>query len=82
MTSLPKAVAGAVLGVCVAANVALADQAQDLAPTGRLRAAINFGNPVLAGRGKTGVLVAFVAAALCGGAVTLINFFVGAGAQL
>jgi hypothetical protein len=39
-------------------------------------------NPVLAGRGKTGVLVAFVAAALCGGAVTLINFFFGAGAQL
>jgi hypothetical protein len=39
-------------------------------------------NPVLAGRGKTGVLVAFVAAALCGGAVTLINFFAGAGAKL
>jgi len=39
-------------------------------------------NPVLAGRGKTGVLVAFVAAALCGGAVTLINFFFGAGAKL
>ena len=39
-------------------------------------------NPMLAGRGKTGVLVSFVAAALCGGAVTLINFFFGAGAQL
>lgn len=39
-------------------------------------------NPVLAGRGKTGVLVAFVAAALIGGAVVLINFFAGAGAQL
>ncbi len=39
-------------------------------------------NPVLAGRGKTGVLVAFIAAALTGGAVTLINFFAGAGAQL
>jgi hypothetical protein len=39
-------------------------------------------NPVLAGRGKTGVLVAFAAAALCGGAVTLINFFAGAGAKL
>ena len=39
-------------------------------------------NPVLAGRGKTGVLVAFVAAALTGGAVVLINFFAGAGAQL
>jgi hypothetical protein len=39
-------------------------------------------NPVLAGRGKTGVLVAFVAAALTGGAVTLINFFFGAGSHL
>ena len=39
-------------------------------------------NPMLASRGKTGVLVSFVAAALCGGAVTLINFFFGAGAQL
>ena len=39
-------------------------------------------NPVLAGRGKTGVLVAFVAAALTGGAVTLINFFAGAGSHL
>jgi hypothetical protein len=37
---------------------------------------------VLAGRGKSGVLVAFVAAALTGGAVTLINFFAGAGSQL
>lgn len=32
-------------------------------------------NPHLAGRGKTGVLVACGAAALCGGAVTFINFF-------
>jgi hypothetical protein len=39
-------------------------------------------NPVLAGRGKTGVLVAFIAAALTGGAVTLINFFASAGGQL
>lgn len=39
-------------------------------------------NPALAGRGKSGVLVAFVAAALTGGAVTLINFFAGAGSQL
>lgn len=39
-------------------------------------------NPSLAGRGKTGVLVAFAAAALTGGAVVLINFFAGAGAQL
>jgi hypothetical protein len=39
-------------------------------------------NPILAGRGKTGVLVSFIAAALCGGAVTLINFFFGAGGRL
>lgn len=39
-------------------------------------------NPVLAGRGKTGVLVSFVAAGLIGGAVALINFFAGAGATL
>jgi hypothetical protein len=39
-------------------------------------------NPVLSGRGKSGVLVSFVAAALTGGAVTLINFFAGAGAKL
>lgn len=39
-------------------------------------------NPVLSGRGKTGVLVSFVAAALVGGAVALINFFAGAGANL
>jgi hypothetical protein len=39
-------------------------------------------NPVLAGRGKTGVLVSFVAAGLTGGAVALINFFSNAGAHL
>ena len=39
-------------------------------------------NPVLSGRGKTGVLVSFVAAALTGGAVALINFFAGAGSTL
>ncbi len=39
-------------------------------------------NPALAGRGKTGVLVACVAAVLVGGAVVLINFFAGAGAKL
>lgn len=39
-------------------------------------------NPVLAARGKTGVLVAFVAAALTGGAVALIDFFSHAGAAL
>jgi hypothetical protein len=39
-------------------------------------------NPVLAGRGKTGVLVSFVAAGLTGGAVALINFFAGAGGTL
>jgi hypothetical protein len=39
-------------------------------------------NPTLAGRGKTGVLVAFVAAGLTGGAVTLIHFFAAAGTHL
>lgn len=39
-------------------------------------------NPVLAGRGKSGVLVAFVASGLCGGAVALINFFAAAGGNL
>ena len=38
--------------------------------------------PALAGRGKSGVLVSFLAAALTGGAVALINFFAGAGAHL
>lgn len=32
-------------------------------------------NPHLATRGKTGVLVACGAAAICGGAVTFVNFF-------
>lgn len=39
-------------------------------------------NPVLAGRGKTGVLVSFAAAGLTGGAVALIDFFSSAGAHL
>ncbi len=39
-------------------------------------------NPILAGRGKTGVLVAFISAALTGGAVALIDFFSHAGAAL
>jgi hypothetical protein len=39
-------------------------------------------NPALAGRGKTGVLVAFAAAALTGGAVALVNFFAAAGGKL
>ncbi|MEI5582287.1 MULTISPECIES: DUF6112 family protein [unclassified Agromyces] len=35
----------------------------------------NSSNPHLASRGKLGVLVACGAAIICGGAVTLINFF-------
>ena len=35
----------------------------------------NSANPHLAGRGKSGVLIALGAAILCGGAVTLVNFF-------
>ncbi len=32
-------------------------------------------NPHLAGRGKSGVLIAAGAAAICGASVTLVNFF-------
>jgi hypothetical protein len=39
-------------------------------------------NPQLASRGKTGVLVAAVAAILAGGAMLLINFFFNIGAAL
>jgi Family of unknown function (DUF6112)/Type IV secretion system pilin len=36
-------------------------------------------NPHLAGRGKSGVLVAFIAAVLIGGANVLVDFFVATG---
>ena len=39
-------------------------------------------NPGLVHRGKGGVLVSFAAAALTGGAVTLINFFAATGGRL
>lgn len=39
-------------------------------------------NPVMAGRGRSGVLVSFVAAGLTGGAVALIDFFAAAGTKL
>lgn len=39
-------------------------------------------NPHLAGRGKTGVLVACLAAMLVGGADILVNFFASAGGAL
>jgi hypothetical protein len=39
-------------------------------------------NPVIAGRGKTGVLVSFGAAMLTGGSVALIDFFANAGSHL
>ncbi|WP_125777997.1 DUF6112 family protein [Antribacter gilvus] len=35
----------------------------------------NSSNPQLAGRGKTGVLVALGAAIICGASVTAVNFF-------
>jgi len=38
----------AVIGGCATANAAPSEVVKDLAPTGKLRAAINFGNPVLA----------------------------------
>jgi hypothetical protein len=39
-------------------------------------------NPTIAGRGKTGVLVALVAAILIGGANVLVDFFVTTGHTL
>ncbi|HWB35271.1 MAG TPA: DUF6112 family protein [Rugosimonospora sp.] len=39
----------------------------------------NSSNPHLASRGKVGVLVSCGAAAVCGGAVALVNFFWGVG---
>ncbi len=39
-------------------------------------------NPHLAGRGKTGVLVACLSALLIGGADILVNFFASAGSTL
>jgi len=39
-------------------------------------------NPIVAGRGRTGVLVALAAALLIGGANVLIDFFVTAGKGL
>ena len=39
-------------------------------------------NPTLAARGKSGVLVAFAAAVLIGGANVLVDFFVNAGRGL
>ncbi|GAB4085044.1 hypothetical protein GCM10028784_16740 [Myceligenerans cantabricum] len=42
----------------------------------------NSSNPQLAGRGKTGVLVALGAAIICGAAVTAVNFFWTVGQQV
>lgn len=42
----------------------------------------NSSNPQLAGRGKTGVLVALGAAIICGAAVTAVNFFWNVGQQV
>ena len=70
-------IVGALLTVALIASLA------GLALSATLWAVANHSaNPVLAGRGRTGVLVSFVAAGLTGGAVALINFFAGAGAHL
>ena len=42
----------------------------------------NSSNPHLAGKGKTGLLISCGAAIICGGSVTLINFFWGVGQQV
>src|SRR5438105_400655 len=48
-------IAGAMLlGGCATSDAARASAAAELTPTGKLRAAINYGNPVLATRGPTG----------------------------
>lgn len=39
-------------------------------------------NPQVAGRGKSGVLVAAAAAIICGGAMAIVNFFFNIGTQL
>jgi polar amino acid transport system substrate-binding protein len=54
MKSLTCAVWLSVLSVAAVAETNLSDVARELAPTGRLRAAINFGNPVLAQRTAAG----------------------------
>ena len=48
MIKLIVSVTGLLLAACATAEAALPDEVKDLAPSGRLRAAINFGNPVLA----------------------------------
>lgn len=48
MIKLIVSVTGLLLAFCVAAQAVPLDAVKDLAPSGRLRAAINFGNPVLA----------------------------------
>ncbi|HEV2678216.1 MAG TPA: ABC transporter substrate-binding protein [Aliidongia sp.] len=48
MLKLIASVTGLLLATCATAEAASSDAAKDLAPSGRLRAAINFGNPVLA----------------------------------
>ncbi|QAY68633.1 DUF6112 family protein [Xylanimonas protaetiae] len=40
------------------------------------------GNPTYAGRGKSGVLISVAAAAVCGAAVTLVNFFWNVGQSI
>jgi polar amino acid transport system substrate-binding protein len=48
MLKLIVSVAGLMMAACATAQAASPDVVKDLAPTGRLRAAINYGNPVLA----------------------------------
>ena len=42
------------LGACASAPVAPPAAVADLAPTGKLRAVINYGNPILAKKGAAG----------------------------
>jgi polar amino acid transport system substrate-binding protein len=47
-------IAALLLGGCVTADVVAPDVVRDIAPSGRLRAAMNYGNPVLVQRGDGG----------------------------
>ena len=52
--SIVALIAPLFLGACANVKTAAPAAVSDLAPTGRLRAVINFGNPILAGKDETG----------------------------
>ncbi len=54
LRSLLALAAAALLGACASAPLAPPAAVADLAPTGKLRAVINYGNPILAKKGASG----------------------------